>query len=131
MSAALTSVVPRSMPMTAGTTPGRPSGMGRNVLREQEPAEALEVRADLAIGDAGIRGKGDGPRQDRPPLDEVLGEARLRLAVPVRRPGHLAAVVRDVAQGCRRLRPSRPVAPEPCRGLERVVAQTPPAVRRH
>ncbi len=107
IAAAFASVVPRSIPMTAGIrgepSGTRPVGRRRHLLGEPEPAQRLEVRADLVVEHGRLRRASRPAAGAGPGLVEVARQPRLRLVVAVGRPGHAPVVVADVAQARRRL----------------------------
>ena len=70
------------------------------------------------------------PGQQRARLGEVVREARLRLAVAVRRVGHPPVRVRDVVEAERRLGVAGAVAPQAGLGIEPVLGQQPPPLAR-
>ena len=136
IAAAFASVVPRSMPMTAGDA-GRAAqaraavGRRRHLLGEPEPAQRLEVGAHLAVVERRLRRHLDGGRASSVArLLEVARQARLRLAVAVRRPRPSARRRSGCRAGSRggSGRPAR-WRHRPVAGLERVVGQEPPARR--
>ena len=138
IAAAFASVVPRSIPMTAGTRRGRrPVSHARGRPRPPPPRGARTSAASRSRArprppsNDGADGATTGRARNARRLVEVAGQPRLRLVVPVRRPGHAPVVVADVAQARRRLRPAGAVVPQAGRRLERVVGQQPPAVGGH